>query len=337
VSLATLLDPVRHPTLHAAERRSRACLDRMQALLASHAAAFEALEVLVAGGSLARLEAHPGSDLDCVFVVHPEASERAVRAALEALLDLLPACGLRAPKAEGIYRDGVTRRQLLDPAAHGSLAESPAVFGKRMQLLLEARALLRPAALTALQREVVAWYAADFIDSDPRRTWSALINDTVRYLHAYAGWQQFRYAGGANDGWILRQRKLRSSRLLGFAGLLVLLGESSARADKCEWLIERLPATPLERLAGVMRRYDRLAFVRLLAAYETTQQALHDPATRATLLADEEGDHAAPDGHLGRVAHSLLDAERDLAAILTTFLLDRRHDWDPRFHRRLLL
>ncbi len=322
-----------HPTLAVGRRYAEATLLQLRERFAQASPAFEQLVTVALGGSLGRLEAHPESDLDCILIARPLADPRALEQDLERALQLLDAIKLKPAKTSGIYRTAVSAAALTAADQHGSLTEPAEVFGKRMQLLLDARPVLHAPAFVALQAAVLDWYGAYFQSVDPRRGWTSLSNDLCRYLHAYAGWQQFKFTSDSEDSWHLRQAKLRSSRLITFAGLMFLLGHSNTRADKRDWLLERLRLTPMERLAAIMCRYDAAAFRRLLDAYECTQAALADPLQRSALVRNGN----AP-GSVGNSAASrrVVEAERNVSSILTAFLLARSADWDPRFFERLM-
>ncbi|MEQ8659763.1 MAG: hypothetical protein RLW62_03000 [Gammaproteobacteria bacterium] len=327
-----VLDLGRAPSLAAARAYSGDVLARARAALAG--CALPALEAVAVGGSLGRLEAGPAADFDCLLIACDGAPRAAVQRDVETVMTALADLGLALPKADGIYREAVTRAALLDPAARGRLDEAPAIFGKRMQCLLDARPLAGAAAFVSLRAAVVDWYAADFVSQRPRRSWTALVNDLQRYLHSYAVWQQFKLASSADDSWALRQAKFRSSRVVTFAALLCLLGASNDRDDKIPWLLARLDATPLERLAQIMRAYDADAFARLLDAYDTAHALLSDRHVRAALIATPV--ETALLGAEGPVAR-MRAASGTVLAILTRFILARSADWDERFFTRLIL
>jgi len=331
-----IIDYAAAPSLARARRHSLTLLEHARAVLADQPV--PSFETIAVGGSLGRLEASAASDFDCLLVARDGASDGAVRDDVERVMHALAGIGLALPKADGIYRQAVTRAALLDPAARGCLDEAPAVFGKRMQCLLDARPLAGDAAFARLREDVVAWYAEDFVASRTRRSWSALVNDLSRYLHAYAVWQQFKTASSADDSWALRQAKLRSVRMLTFAGLLCLLGASNHREDKVAWLLERLDATPLERLARLMHEHDEAAtFDALLRAYDSAHAVLADPTARAALvalpLARAQATRDATDGPYGRIRV----ASEQVLSLLTRFILARHGEWDERFFVRLLL
>ncbi|MGR8920677.1 MAG: hypothetical protein ACU85V_13760, partial [Gammaproteobacteria bacterium] len=247
-------------------------LAKARAALRTHAAFLPAGVTVAAAGSLGRLETGPDSDLDLLVIV--DFASAADATLCTTVLEVLGDCGLEPPKADGIYRTPVGRDALLDERARGSLDETPDVFGKRMQCLLDARPLFNDAAFVALRRDLLRWYGEPFQRLDPAASWTLLINDLSRYLHAYAGWQQHKFARSADDSWLLRQMKLRSSRLVTFAGLLFLAGASNSRPDKQAWLAARLGLSPLERVGCVMRERDPAAGFRRRSAAE------RDPGTR---------------------------------------------------------
>ena len=336
VAAPDAIDYTAAPSLARARQHSLALIEQVRAVLAAQPA--PSLETVAVGGSLGRLEASVASDFDCLLVARDDASDGAVREDVERVMHALAGTGLALPKADGIYRQAVTRAALLDPAARGCLDEAPAVFGKRMQCLLDARPLAGDAAFARLRHDVVAWYAQDFVLTRPRRSWSALVNDLSRYLHAYAVWQQFKTDSSADDSWALRQAKLRSVRMLTFAGLLCLLGASNHREDKVTWLLARLDATPLERLAQLMREHHEAAtFDALLCAYDAAHAVLADPAARAALvalpLARAQAASDPADGPYGRIRA----ASEQVMTLLTRFILARHGEWDERFFVRLVL
>ncbi len=325
------------PALRAAHACSTRLLADMDARFAAHADRLEGVVTVAVGGSLGRLEVSADSDIDCIVVVDDAVDDGQARELMGAVQTCLAASPLKLPKADGIYRTPIAPRQLTAPGALGSLEEPPAVFGKRMQLLLDARPVYGHAGCASLQRAVLDWYASDFIAARATRGWTLLMNDLMRYLHAYAGWQQFKFARGVDDSWQLRQAKLRGSRLLTFAGLLFLLGESDGRTDKLEWLAVRLGAPPLARVAEIMGGADQDAYARLLGDYEAVFAMLADPALRARLVAtgpDETRRLGAP---LDPGFERLRAASAGISAELTRFALTRVEHWGLRFFERWLL
>lgn len=107
--------------------------------------------------------------------------------------DVLACAQLTVPQADATYRRGVVR------AAPGRLSEALEVFGKRMALLRDARPLFVSENCYRLQREIIDWYGAGLLACSSASGWTDLVNDLVRYVHAYALWRQFKFARTGDD------------------------------------------------------------------------------------------------------------------------------------------
>ena len=324
------------PALESAYRYSCMQLEQLITLFAVRPERLAGMETIAVGGSLGRLEATPASDIDCIMVLCPGTSPRDGKRLAAEVHQILIGSPLRAPKPDGIYRQALSMEALLDRTALGSLSEAPEVFGKRMQLLLDARPVFGFDQFERARRAVIDWYAADFVATAPERGWTFLQNDLMRYLHSYAGWQQFKFARSADDSWQLRQAKLRTSRLLTFAALLFLLGESARDGDKQAWLVTRLSMTPLQRLHAVMGCYDANAYARLLAVYDTAFALLTDTTVRAELVAGGPDADTRMTADVSKVYARIKAVSSEISYLLTSFALARREDWGMRFFERWL-
>ena len=327
------IDYATAPALAAARARTLELLDTVGVALARLAPC--QLETIAVAGSLGRLEATAYSDFDCLMIARDGAPAPAVADEVAAVMAVFAAAGLRLPKASGIYRDATPRALLLEPAARGSLRETPTVFGQRMQVLLDARPVYAPAHFAQLRSDILRWYGSGSFADDGRQGWTFLLHELQRYVHAYSGWQQYLLTRSKDDSWELRQAKLAGSRLVTSAGLLLLLGHSNHRVDKLAWLDLQLAATPLERIGRVMTDCGADGFAVVLDAYETLHARLADGAARAALLAggpDESAGFARP----ASPAFAALTAPATaLRMALTTFLAERWGRWDPRFFAHL--
>lgn len=318
------------PSLQALRRASQVHFATLEQRLAHALSDVPGLVCVAAAGSLARFEAGPRADLDAIVVTDGAAGHGAVER-VYAALDGLP---LRAPKSWGIYHAPVDLRDLLAPGVRGALDEAPAIFGKRFQFLLDTRPLYGHAAHASVRRRVLDWYAAG--DDPTRGQLTALVRDLQRYQHAYATWQAHKFERDDEDGWYLRQAKLGSTRLFGFAGLLLLLGASSTRADKLDWLAAHLDLTPFERIAAVMGASDVAAFSALAMHYEAVHRHLLGAGVRDELVAQSPRCAAELPRAWPSVYATLADHNRELRRLLTRFVLDRIDDWSPDFHAQLL-
>ena len=290
---------------------------------------------VAAAGSLGRLEASERSDVDCIVVVDDSVGfdPRRLERGMEQVIREFPRFGVRAPKADGIYGKPVKVSALLDEAGRGSLEEPASVFGSRMQLLLDARPLWRSEQFVSLRERIIRWYAPDPVAAEG---WTHLVNDLSRYLHAYAVWQQFKFSRSDDDGWYLRQAKLRTTRVATFAGLMFLLGESSRRNDSRAWLLAELDRTPLSRLQKAFDAYPESDFGAVIELYELLHRMLSDTAVRAELVRSSPPNSAAvPACHAGVYAR-IHELSEILMERLTQFALSRQNDWSPLTFRNWL-
>lgn len=321
----------RHASLWQARRFSDSVLQQLQhSLEPCFSAAGLSLVTAVVAGSLGRLEASAVSDVDLVVFV--DAVTPGSNEPIPGLARAFGAAGVRAPKADGIYARPIGIAPILDPLARGSLTESPALFGSRIQVLLDGRPVCRAPQFATLREDILRWYLGE----SPVPGWTHLINDLSRYLHAYAGWQQFKYTRSDDDGWLLRQAKFRSSRIVTFAALLFLLAEHERQASgDTAWLLPQLDKTPLERVLFVFAQYDDSDAAQFLADYADVHARLSDPDVRRELIDASPraiGDPVQCEAYAE--IHALGDS---LMNELTRFALARHRDWPLRIFRNWLL
>ncbi len=324
------------PSLAASRRYSLHTIAALGSLLDRHLAPVrDAVATVAAAGSLGRLEAAAGSDVDWIVVLQPGRADAAaaVRAAIASAAADVTALGLKPPKADGIYAEPRAREHFVDPSCRGSLDESPALFGSRMQILLDARAVHGRAAFDALRAEILHWYGP----TPPAATPAHLYDDILRYLHAYRAWQRFKFTRADDDGWYLRQAKLHGTRIPTFAGLMLLLAESECHADPHAWLRDRLDLTPLERLDCVISAYDPPAMRAILADYAALHATLTDPQVRHALVAASPPAATATACDPPPVVAALSDRATRLADALVRFVLARVDDWPREVFRYWLL
>ncbi len=286
---------------------------------------------VVAVGSLGRLEVTGASDFDSVFIV-PEGlriSERRLHTQIESVFACAARAGLKLPKADGIYRLPVREAELLSSTAHGSLSESPAVFGKRIQMLLDARALTGRGYFRQLQRRILRWYQTPSVRAQRPNPWEFLQRDLIRYANSYTNWQLAKYDVSHDDSWALRNAKLHTTRYLTWLGLwLLVLRAQREGKGAFDWVARALALTPLARVLGVIAEFDPAAAARLVQSYEIAFAVLSAPPTRARLTAQSRNQRDANEliSELTRLAQTL--REESEGFVLRNFRADCPH---PRF------
>ena len=265
-----LLDLARYEALSANWANSKRLFVKIKDLL-SAALKDGRVQCVGAAGSLGRMEASDLSDADLIVVLDPKiplASADAT-AAYETVWEALAPMGIGRPNAKGVFARPTNVTQLLERIGHTE--EDLAIIGKRMLLLLETQPVFGATSFQTVIDALVDRYAKDYVKDDARKEWTFLLNDLIRYFRAICVHYQSTFDDTdliEHDKWTLRNVKLRHSRLIMYAGLLALLGESSKiRDDKVSWLKNRLRWTPLERLSSVYESNEDWAFFRLAGLY----------------------------------------------------------------------
>ena len=332
-------DSSRHPTLSYAHGWSVDMLAQMHKRLLPLADSTPDVSLAAVSGSLGRLEGMAHSDCDLIVLVNDEAANDPARCqkAMQAVWEALEPLGMPLPKSTGIYSTPASHGQICDHGSLGLIADDKNIFGKRMQVLLDAKPVYGEDKFQTLVQGLLERYAAGFLVYDQSKEWVYLLNDLIRYFRSYCAWHQFDLSNDPVDSWHMRNNKLRNSRIPMFAALILLLGECSKEKDnKIAWLREHLILTPMQRIEKVYALNNDDGFSVLLDAYEVFMSRMNDPQIRKVLV------EARPNSLDELRAMKLpeydeLHANSDiLIKELTRFTLDRRGDWSDAFFEYLI-
>lgn len=334
-----MLDSIKHTTLSYAHDWSIDMLAQMRQRLLALAESAPDVTIAAVSGSLGRLEGMAHSDCDLIVLVKDEAVTDPVRCqkAMQAVWDVLDPLGLPLPKSSGIYVTPASHEQICDHSTLGLIADDKNIFGKRMQVLLDAKPVYGEDNFQKLVQGLLERYAAGFLIYDQRKEWVCLLNDVIRYFRSYCVWHQFDLSNDPIDSWHMRNAKLRNSRIPMFAALLLLLGEcSKEKQDKIGWLREHLLLTPMQRIEKVYALNNDQGFEVLLNAYEVFMSAMNEPQTRKALV--EANPNSLQKLHdMDVPVYNKLHRNSDiLIKELTRFVLDRRGDWSDEFFEYLI-
>lgn len=289
------------------------------------------LSCVFAVGSVGRLEIGEASDLDGVVVLQDQAFDpNDVENTMLKLEKIYGKLGFQIAKASGIYRQPVTQIELLDIERRGSLDECPDVYGKRIQMLLDSRPLLNPDNFVSLQEQVLDWFLPKM---GAQESYAFIINELQRYFHSYASWQMLKFERTANDGWYLRQAKLRITRVTTIGAMMFLIA-TTMHTGRHSVIKESLVLTPIERLIFVFECYGESEMrTRLIERYEFALRVMLDVDSREELIQTsprsiDEVSQAMPPSY-----RKLYDASEEIMGLLTQFALNRSGDWPQKFYR----
>jgi len=334
-----MIDPRKHPTLTYARDWSNDMLQQMQERLLSLADSTPDVSIAAVSGSLGRLEGMAHSDCDLIVLVNDEAIHDPARCqtAMQAVWEALDPLGLPLPKSTGIYVTPASHSQICDHSTLGLIADDKNTFGKRMQVLLDAKPIYGQDNFQTLAQGLLERYAAGFLIHDQRKEWVYLLNDLIRYLRSYCAWHQFDLTNDPIDSWHMRNTKLRNSRIPMFAALIFLLGEcSKEKIDKIGWLREHLLLTPMQRIEKVYALNNDDGFNILLDAYEVFMTRINSAEVRKILI-EANPKTLAELRDMDLPEYNELHANSDIIIKeLTRFILDRRGDWSGAFFEYLL-
>ena len=309
-----------HPAIARARAWTLRRVDEIRYELAGLEKQAPALRCIVLSGSLARLDACPQSDADLIVVLGdktPLDSDEA-RDVARAAGDRLESLGLRRPQSSGVFVSPTSRRQLCD-GPRGIVDEAVDVFGKRIQLLLEARAVLGSTACTQLQRDILLRYVDHPFAQRPGQRWNYLTDDLIRYWRSYRVWRHWDITE-TNGGWFVRNLKLRYSRLLTFASLLLACVTDIGDRRTVEALLALIPLTPLERIRRCEQQLGGHEFDTVCRLYEGFLQVANDAEHRMDLEGEKLVDPRAGLRNASPAFQKLVDDSDDLRAALWRLL-----------------
>lgn len=255
--------------LHAAWERSRQAITRLRTEF-RRTGVDQQVRTMYVCGSLGRMEAVSESDCDIVVVVADDVTERGAASELmQAVGDGIEAVGFARPKSAGIFSAATSFEELLDETTAGQVDEDLAVFGKRIQALLDGQPVLHVGEFETLQRAILNRYASAPLVSANSFQLGWLVDDLVRYWRSLCARTRWLEKDNVTV-WRSLNVKLRHSRMLLCVGLFDLLLHVSDSRSPVQELARLLRLTPLERVLrtsqprDVESRYE--AFMKWMAS-----------------------------------------------------------------------
>lgn len=317
------------PALFAAWNRSAKTLaavkDRLQQV-------DQRVITVAVSGSLGRMEQLNHSDSDLIVLLRDEIplDSSEARDAFQNVWSVLNPLGLGKPKATGIYATPSNQAELCNPETRGQVAEDVSTFGKRIQLLLDCQPVYGVDAFRNTVDSIIERYTSGMVESDNETKWKYLLDDVIRYFRSLS--VMYRWEARERPGyWRLRNVKLQHTRLMMYAGLLLLMGEADRQTGEgVDCLKDRLSLTALERVAYIYAQEGDENFSQIANCYERYLSRLDDSDYFNALIDDKDCEREGNAQY-----RELEENSQELITELTRFVIQNQNQWNPRFCRAL--
>jgi len=280
---------------------------------------------IAVAGSFGRFEAGAPSDLDFFVVSYDDACttqqihSKVVMCAKELKLEL--------PSTDGVFSEVLQLSQIIE--AMGKKHETPDELAQRLLLLVETQPIYNVEFYDKVVNGILDKYF--YLQRDyPDKEAVILLNDLIKYFRYICMNYQFKFWHD-EEKWVVRNIKLRHSRVIMYAGLLfLLLNASKYRRSKVKYIKEKIKLTPIERIAAVLTENDADPSP-LFECYDKYLGIINNSEIRKSLVAVKYADR-----YKNPVFKELKTNSDQLQTFLTNSVLDMRGQWSPKAFEYLL-
>lgn len=282
---------------------------------------------VVVAGSFGRLEASSESDLDFMIISETHLEPNEEKQVIATIRKVASSFQLRLPNPEGVFSSSIILEQMLQNV--GGRLDDLVSLAQRMLLLMEARPIYNERTYKTAVDHILRKYL-ELVIQDPRKEALFLLNDVIRYLRSICVNYQFQF-WKEEDKWVIRNVKLRHSRIIMYAGLLLLIMNASKNQhDKLTYLSSKIPLTPIEKVAHVYSDNGDPSIDRVLGPYDVFLRKISDPQVRGALQAEYD------DRYLNSQYADLRVNSDALQVELTRFIHARRGVWTDQIYEYLI-
>ncbi len=281
--------------------------------------------VLVAG-SYGRMDAHEKSDLD--FMIVHDGSLRGDADKIDAIRESASTLGIDLPNPEGAFSKPIRLSKMIE--AIGSKDDDLNATAQRLLILMEGRTIYNEEYYKYIIDTILTRYLRLVVE-EPGKEALVLLNDVIKYFRSICVNVEFNFWNDESK-WGIRSIKLRHSRALIYAGLLLLILNSSKYGyEKIRYLYDHIYFSPIEKVYLAYVDNEDSNFERLIALYNAFLSKLADDEVRRELKELE---------YAGRFESShyieLKNNSDSFRSELTRFVLDNRLKWTSKIFECLI-
>lgn len=282
----------------------------------------ENFSVIVAG-SYGRMEASSASDFD-FFILSYEDVKKEIK---EVIKEILVSESIPTPNPDGVFSETLSINDLIENIGHRD--DDLPKLAQRMLLLMESRPIYNEVFFKETVEKILNKYL-ELVHIYPTKEARFLMNDLIRYFRSIAVNYQYTFWKDTQK-WVLRNVKLRHSRILIYAGLLFLiLNSSKKREKKCEYIKENIYLTPMEKIISVYIDNEDYGYDRILSAYDMFLGKLNSPDIRQQLQVDYGERYENPYYAELKVSSEAFGAE------LIRFVFQQQNKWSTKIFENLI-
>lgn len=283
---------------------------------------------IAVAGSYGRMEASEQSDIDYIIIFkESNIDAKLVKNIREKIKAIAEELSIVMPNPEGVFSQTLSRDMIVEDI--GNKDENLTVLAQRMLLLMESKAIYNEELFKEVVTQILKKYLK-FVISDPTKEALFLLNDLIRYFRSIAVNYEYSF-GKDNQKWTLRNVKLRHSRVVIYAGLLLLIMDASKdRKDKFQYFENHIHLTPIERIVTVYTNNNDFNYVKLLGAYNMFLNKINDDKIRQALKVEYDDRYDNPHYANLKVSSDLLQSE------LSRFVFAQKNNWSQQIYEYLI-
>lgn len=283
---------------------------------------------IVVAGSFGRLDASTESDLDYIILVERyDIDVEKIKKIVEKIANEL---NIKLPSLTGVFSEIIPINDMIKKT--GSTDDNLTSLAQRLLLLMESRPIYNEVLFRSAVDRILRKYLELVIEDTTKET-LFFLNDIIRYFRSICVNYQFNF-WKEETKWVIRNVKLRHSRITMYAGMLLLCLNSSKYIkngnNKFSYISSKIELTPLEKIVHVYQDNIDLSFTKILGISNVYIRKISDPTIRKALQTDYEDRYLNPYYSELKVASDALQTE------LTRFIFAQKEHWTDAIYEYLI-